>query len=113
MKTKKILLIILSALLIIGCYAQAEHSSVSPQKIDTPQDSVEMGWPKDIDGLIAHLNRWNKEELDTYECPAGNPNRITSGETNGWIREHKKRLEKLGATVVWNKELLQYELKKD
>ena len=108
-----LLVIISSALLTIGCYAQDEHSEISNEALDTPQSSVEMGWPKDIDGLIAHLNRWDKEELDTYERPDVNPNRITSGETNGWIREHKKRLKKLGATVIWNEEQLQYELKKD
>jgi hypothetical protein len=59
------------------------------------------------------LNSWYKEELDTYEQPDIYPNRKTSGETNGWIGEHKRLLKKLGATVFWNKEKMKYELKKD
>jgi hypothetical protein len=51
--------------------------------------------------------------LESYERPDVNSNRKTSGETNGWIGEHKRLLKELGATVIWNNEERKYELKKD
>lgn len=102
---KPFLIIILSSFVFITSQAQED-------KKDTINNIVETSWPKDIDGLIEHLNNWNKDQLDAYERPEAYPNFITNGETNGWISEHKRLLKNLGATVIWNKEKLKYELMK-
>lgn len=108
-----LLIIILSTLLTISCHAQEKDNRIMNEKINTEQDSVEVGWPKDIDNLIEHLNSWDKDELDASERPDVYPNRISGGETNGWIDEHKRLLKELGATIIWDKEKMKYELKKD
>ena len=70
------------------------------------------GWPKDVNGLIKHLNEWSPPELDIYERPLLYPNHKTSGETNGWIEEHKNALKILGAEVTWDSTVMKYKLKK-
>jgi hypothetical protein len=101
------LIFIFNSLLILTSYSQEKQESTT-----TEQETVALGWPKDIDRLIEHLNSWDTDELNTFERPELDPNRKTSGETNGWIAEHKSLLQELGAAVIWNKELLKYELVK-
>jgi hypothetical protein len=108
-----LLVIISSSLVFSACNAQEKKNETINEEIEIAQDSVEVGWPKDINGLIEHLNSWYKDELDAYERPDIYPNFKASGETNGWISLHKELLKELGATVIWNKEKMKYELKKD
>lgn len=65
-----------------------------------------------IDSIIQSLNEWDTQELDLYERPEAYSNeRITSGETNGWIMTHKEHLKELGAEVIWDPKKKKYTLK--
>lgn len=90
-------------------YGQTETKKIEAAN-KTKKSTIKEGWPKDVQGLINHLNTWNKNQLDAYERPEVYPNLITSGETNGWVSEHKRKLKELGATIFWNKEKKEYEL---
>ena len=57
-------------------------------------------WPKDLESLIKHLNTWDKKELENYENH--NKTTKTSGETNAWIEEHKKRIHAIGGYAIWD-----------
>jgi hypothetical protein len=59
-------------------------------------------WPNDDpEALVAHLNRWDREELDVFERPDAYPGRVGSGETAGWVTEHERQLGVLGVDAVW------------
>lgn len=79
----------------------------------TENEIIEITWPKEVQALVDHLNTWDNSELDAYERPQAYPGFATSGETNGWVREHKNQLKELGASVYWNKEKMKYELEKE
>ncbi len=61
------------------------------------------------DSILARLNDWDQDELEHYERPQLDPDRVTSGETNGWIETGKAELKELGVLVVWNNELRRYD----
>jgi len=67
-------------------------------------------WPKDAKGLVRHLNEWSKNELDALERPEAHPGWIVSGETRGWVSEHKRMLAELGARIRWDPEKQEYVL---
>jgi hypothetical protein len=69
------------------------------------------GIPFNVKELLANLNAWDKTETDAYENPGKYTDYAVSGETGGWIEEHKKLLKKLGREAVWNNEKNGYELK--
>jgi hypothetical protein len=75
---------------------------------------MESDWPKDAEGLVAHLNEWNKDELDVYERPDAyrEQGRVASGETAGWVTAHREELSKLGVVVKWNPQKQLYEIVK-
>jgi hypothetical protein len=85
-------------------------NSVKAQEVKSDIQTQEIGWPKDVNGLVTHLNSWDKEELDLHERPETKPNQKAHGETNGWVIEHKEQLKSLGATVKWNPHLMRYQL---
>lgn|GEM_PF-3438765 len=88
------------------------QNAIDNDEIDVEIYHENEGWPKDVKGLIEHLNKWDKEELDVHERPNAYPNRKPHGETNGWIVEHKRLLKELNAIIIWNSNNLQYELNK-
>jgi hypothetical protein len=87
----------------------------------TPEEVAELNWGEEssdeisseVQAIVDKLNDWDKEELDVVECPNLYPNRVSSGETKGWIITHKQELEKLGFTVKWNHDKKIYELQKN
>ena len=60
--------------------------------------------------ILDDLNEWHTEELDILENPDKYPNRILSGETNGWVYAHKRELEELGYSIRWNNDKKLYKL---
>ena len=56
--------------------------------------------------ILDELNRWCAGQGD--ECDVAErgrdayPDRVASGETNGWILDHRERLAALGVPVVWD-----------
>lgn len=112
MKKPTVAILFLVCFTLTGC-SQKETTEKELNTVNkTVQDTISVGWPNDINGLIDHLNTWYKDELDAYERPDAYPNLATSGETNGWVEEHKRMLKELGANVFWNKEKKRYELMK-
>jgi hypothetical protein len=95
-----------------GCQPKPSHSSAAHRRLEDKPGERELGWPKDIEGLIDHLNDWYKDELDVYERPEAYPNRITDGQTGGWVIAHKEALGRLGAKVRWDSEAMSYVLVK-
>jgi hypothetical protein len=88
------------------------QNAIDKAEIDVEIYYENEGWPKDVQGLIEHLNKWDKNELDVFERPDAYPNIKSSGETNGWVEEHKRQIEKLGAKIIWDSQNLKYELSK-
>lgn len=100
-----------SFLIATTCYTQElQNENLILEK---NRDSVKIGWPKDVESLIKHLNNWYVDELDAYERPHAYPNFKTSRETNGWVSEHKRLLTELGVSVIWNKEKMKYQILRD
>ena len=60
--------------------------------------------------LLDELNKWDSEALDIIECPNLHSGYGDLGETSGWIQMNKERLQKLGVSVRWNHEKMQYEV---
>ena len=80
----------------------AEAEPAGPTCVLDPAPSPGGGWPRgDAEALVAHLNGWDREELDVFERPEAYPDRVGSGETAGWVTEHKRQLTELGAEAVW------------
>ena len=69
------------------------------EAIPTENDSPDVGWPKDPQKLVDHLNDWHADELLAYNEPERFPNRMTSGETNGWISVHEEQLKELNTEI--------------
>lgn len=117
MKTIIVTTLFLACFALNGCTQnntkENEIKTITNLEKETEKETVEIGWPKEVQSLIDHLNTWDKDELDAYERPQAYRNFLTSGETNGWIGEHKRKLLELGASVYWNKEKMKYELKKE
>ena len=68
MKLIIIFVCILISFCLWGCKRPKSDSS-TPMSAIEKGESVESGWPKDAEGLVSHLNTWNKDELDVYERP--------------------------------------------
>ncbi len=68
------------------------------------------GWPKTPNGLLDHLNSWDRKVLDMCERPEAYPNYADSGETAGWILMHKEEFAKMGVEIRWNTEEMRYEI---
>ena len=75
----------------------ARGIAVSP---DLPANTS--GWPTDPQRLVAHLNRWDRNQLELVARPELHPHEVDSGETSGWVEAHKSRLRAMGVDVVWN-----------
>jgi len=58
--------------------------------------------------LLGKLNSWDGEECDIHERPEAYPDRVASGESNGWIDTHKEGLAKLGYEVAWDAKVRRY-----
>ena len=107
---QNIVVTLLSVLLLVamvGCADTPDDNGDSSQvEQDTaqemPPDEQNLGWPKDPQKLVDHLNDWHADELLAYNEPERFPNRVTSGETNGWISSHEDELKKLGVTIGWD-----------
>ena len=88
-------------------------NAIEAEEIDVELYLSNNGWPTSIGGLMAHLNKWDKSELDAHERPEAYPNFKSSGETNGWVQAHKDQLAELNAEVIWNADKQRYELEKN
>lgn len=106
----------LACFILNGCIQyetkENEMKILNELEKETEKEILEIGWPKETHRLVDHLNTWDKDELDAFERPQAYPGFVTSGETNGWVGEHKSQLNELGASVSWNKEKMKYELEK-
>jgi hypothetical protein len=76
------------------------------------RESRDSDWPNDVEGLVEHLNKWPKDELDALERPEAHreDRRVASGDTGGWAAAHKERLRNLGAEVRWDHQNQRYVL---
>ncbi len=66
--------------------------------------------PSEVQAAFDKLNSWYRDELNIAECPDNNSGYYASGETYGWILEHKECLRELGFAVKWNCDKKIYEL---
>ena len=107
-----ITLLFVCACLFSGCSNETPESDVVSSNdqpfAHNPSEHEEPGWPKDADGLVAHLNDWHKDELIAYNEPERFPNFVTSGETNGWISAHEEQLAKLRVEINWDSDNSKY-----
>ncbi len=68
-----------------------------------PSHDATAGWPTDPQQLVAHLDGWNRDELELVARPALHPDQAPSGETNAWVNEHRTRLSAMGVHIAWNR----------
>ncbi len=102
----------LSYSIIVICLLSQVGNAQNNESTELETTQQNEGWPNNIKDLIAHLNTWDKDELDVHERPDEYPNLVCSGETNGWIVVHKEQLKELGAEVIWDSKNKIYILKK-
>ena len=96
--------------LIISLFTMTSYSqNISQTQKETCE--CQIGKAKDIKSLLKQLNSWDKKELDAYERPNHYPNYNVSGETTGYVEQHKKCLKKLGASISWNVKKTEYTLR--
>ncbi len=73
------------------------------------------GYPNTIETTLDRVNSWDKSQLEQYEKnPTGKrsaTDTTITDETRNLIDETRKILKKLGAEMVWNKDLKEYEAK--
>ena len=111
---QRFILITLSVL-VTACStkdADVDLQSVKPIKNDLDVKGNILSHNQSADSILTSLNRWDKIEFDTLECPEKYPRIKPSGETGGWVYSHKEILREKGYTVEWNRELMKYELRK-
>jgi hypothetical protein len=106
----RILCVGLCAILLLSLVACNSNQAISPEKEADKHADTAQGWPKTPEGLLEHLNSWNKDTLDKCERPEVYPNYKDTGETRGWISEHKEEFAKMGVEIRWNAEEMRYEI---
>lgn len=101
--------------IVLAAYRKLIDEATLSQSHQAVHAGPPISWEEtdmNLDKLLAHLNSWDKEELDAYERPEAYPNFKTSGESNAWIAEHKKRIKRFNAKFVWDKKQKQYSYQK-
>ena len=106
------LLPVLALALLAGCNGtpDADNSSQSGQEASQGNSAADSGWPTEPQELVDHLNDWHADELLAYNEPERFPDRVTSGETNGWISAHEEELKKIGILIEWDKTGQKYKI---
>jgi len=98
--------------LLASCSDAAEPSeeTTGSEATDTPaaEASEPLSLPTESTEGLAVLDRMNEwctnqgDECDVAERPDAYPNRMSAGETNGWIDSHTEQAATHGVTAVWS-----------
>jgi hypothetical protein len=60
--------------------------------------------------ILDDLNLFDREALDTVECPDRHPGVVDDGEIGAWIFQHQDDLRRLGYVAKWNRKKTIFEL---
>lgn len=68
MKIIIITTLFLASFIFNGCIQnetkENEMKTLNKLEKETEKEIIEIGWPKEVQGLVDHLNSWDKDELN-------------------------------------------------